>query len=118
MNRPSLLVIEALVMIGPYLTNSGKFLDASALFGGTVRLAQSIGRKSPSSMIKSCFSFNVLSAPRPTAAESSCTFQRGEDSQESLVVDATYGSAVLNGPGQASSNIKHGRLPTSRTHHY
>ncbi|KAL2051402.1 hypothetical protein ABVK25_008269 [Lepraria finkii] len=43
MNRPTLLVIEALVMMGPYLTNSGKFLDASALFGGTVRLAQSIG---------------------------------------------------------------------------
>lgn len=46
MSRPTLLVIEALVMMGPYLTNSGKFLDASAIFGGTVRLAQSIGRKS------------------------------------------------------------------------
>ena len=46
MNRPTLLVIEALVMMGPYLTNSGKFLDASALYGGTVRLAQSIGCKS------------------------------------------------------------------------
>ena len=45
MSRPTLLVIETLVMIGPYLTNSGKFLDASALFGGTVRLAQSIGCK-------------------------------------------------------------------------
>ena len=32
-----------MVMMGPYLTNSGKFLDASALFGGTIRLAQSIG---------------------------------------------------------------------------
>lgn len=32
-------------MMGPYLTNSGKFLDASALFGCTVRLAQSIGCK-------------------------------------------------------------------------
>lgn len=30
-------------MMGPYLTNSGKFLDASALFGLTVRLAQSVG---------------------------------------------------------------------------
>lgn len=45
MSRPTLLVIEALVMMGPYLTNSGKFLDASALFGSTVRLAQSIGCK-------------------------------------------------------------------------
>ena len=45
MSRPTLLVIQALVMMGPYLTNSGKFLDASALFGGTVRLAQSIGCK-------------------------------------------------------------------------
>lgn len=46
MNRPSVLAIEALIMIGPYLTNSGKFLDAWALFGITIRLAQSIGRKS------------------------------------------------------------------------
>ena len=46
MNRPSVLAIETLIMIGPYLTNSGKFLDAWALFGITIRLAQSIGRKS------------------------------------------------------------------------
>lgn len=46
MNRPTLLVIETLVMMGPHLTNSGKFLDASALFGVTARLAQSIGCKS------------------------------------------------------------------------
>ncbi|KAL9123878.1 MAG: hypothetical protein Q9217_006735 [Psora testacea] len=45
MNRPTLLVIQTLVMMGPYLTNRGKFLDASGLFGGTVRLAQSIGCK-------------------------------------------------------------------------
>lgn len=32
-------------MMGPYLTNSGKFIDASAMFGLTVRLAQSIGRE-------------------------------------------------------------------------
>jgi len=49
MNRPTLLVIQTLVMMGPHLTNSGKFLDASALFGGTVRLAQSIGRTSKAS---------------------------------------------------------------------
>ena len=55
MSRPTLLVIEALVMMGPYLTNSGKFLDASALFGCTVRLAQSIGCKSRDSL--SSFSF-------------------------------------------------------------
>ncbi|KAG8533757.1 uncharacterized protein KY384_001498 [Bacidia gigantensis] len=42
-NRPTLLVVQTLVMIAPYLTNSGKFLDASALFGLTVRLAESIG---------------------------------------------------------------------------
>ncbi|KAI9708288.1 MAG: hypothetical protein M1812_008046 [Candelaria pacifica] len=43
MNRPSLLGIQTLIMIGPYLTNAGKFLDAWALFGTTIRLAQSIG---------------------------------------------------------------------------
>ena len=43
MNRPSLLAVETLILIGPYLTNSGKFLDAWALFGVTIRLAQSIG---------------------------------------------------------------------------
>ena len=45
MNRPTLLAIETLIMIGPYLTNSGRFLDAWALFGLTIRLAQSIGCK-------------------------------------------------------------------------
>lgn len=43
MNRPTLLGIQALIMIGPYLTNSGRFLDAWTLFGTTIRLAQSIG---------------------------------------------------------------------------
>ncbi|KAL9585054.1 MAG: hypothetical protein Q9212_001744 [Teloschistes hypoglaucus] len=45
-SRPTLLMVETLVMIGPYLTNSGRFLDAWALFGTTIRLAQSIGRMS------------------------------------------------------------------------
>ncbi|KAL8712728.1 MAG: hypothetical protein Q9225_006882 [Loekoesia sp. 1 TL-2023] len=44
-SRPKLLTVETLVMLGPYLTNSGRFLDAWALFGTTIRLAQSIGRK-------------------------------------------------------------------------
>ncbi|KAF2027732.1 hypothetical protein EK21DRAFT_71311, partial [Setomelanomma holmii] len=43
MHRPSLLCIQALIMIGPYLTNSGRFLDAWTLFGTTIRLAHSIG---------------------------------------------------------------------------
>ena len=43
MNRPTLLSIETLIIMGPYLTNCGKLLDASAIFGMTVRLAQSIG---------------------------------------------------------------------------
>lgn len=30
-------------MIGPYLTNSGRFLDAWVLFGTTIRLAHSVG---------------------------------------------------------------------------
>ncbi|KAI9815597.1 MAG: hypothetical protein M1832_005458 [Thelocarpon impressellum] len=43
LNRPTLLCIQTLIMIGPYLTNAGKFLDAWALFGTTIRLAHSIG---------------------------------------------------------------------------
>ncbi|KAI9836348.1 MAG: hypothetical protein M1837_003396 [Sclerophora amabilis] len=43
MNRPTLLGLQTLIMIGPYLTNAGKFLDAWALFGVTIRLAQSVG---------------------------------------------------------------------------
>ena len=43
MSRPTLGGIQTLVMIGPYLTNSGRFLDAWTLFGTTVRLAHSIG---------------------------------------------------------------------------
>ncbi|KAI9821096.1 MAG: hypothetical protein M1827_003830 [Pycnora praestabilis] len=43
MSRPTLLSVQVLIMIGPYLTNSGKFLDAWTLFGTTIRLAQSLG---------------------------------------------------------------------------
>lgn len=43
MSRPTLCAIQTLVMIGPYLTNSGRFLDAWTLFGTTVRLAHSVG---------------------------------------------------------------------------
>ncbi|KAF2657015.1 hypothetical protein K491DRAFT_743597 [Lophiostoma macrostomum CBS 122681] len=43
MNRPTLLGIQALIMMEPYLTNSGRFLDAWTLFGTTIRLAHSIG---------------------------------------------------------------------------
>lgn len=43
MSRPTLRSLHALLIIGPYLTNSGRFLDAWSLFGLTIRLAQSIG---------------------------------------------------------------------------
>lgn len=43
MNQPTLLGIQTLIMMGPYLTNSGRFLDAWTLFGTTIRLAHSIG---------------------------------------------------------------------------
>ncbi|KAK5705260.1 hypothetical protein LTR97_002378 [Elasticomyces elasticus] len=43
MHQPTLLGIQTLVMMGPYLTNSGRFLEAWTLFGSTVRMAHSIG---------------------------------------------------------------------------
>ena len=43
LHKPSLLAIEALIMIGPFLVNSGRFLEAWTLFGTTIRLAQAIG---------------------------------------------------------------------------
>ncbi|RMZ68569.1 fungal specific transcription factor [Pyrenophora seminiperda CCB06] len=43
MHKPSLLAIQVLVMIGKYLTNTGKYLDAFTLFGTTIRLAHAIG---------------------------------------------------------------------------
>jgi hypothetical protein len=43
MHKPSLLGVQALIIIGPYLTNSGRFLDAWTLFGTTIRIAQAIG---------------------------------------------------------------------------
>jgi hypothetical protein len=47
LSRPTLSVVEALLMIGPYLTNAGKYLDAWSLFGITIRLAQAIGCQYP-----------------------------------------------------------------------
>ena len=43
MNTPTLLGIQTLVMMGPYLTNSGRLLDGWALFGLTIRLSHSMG---------------------------------------------------------------------------
>ena len=77
LNRPTLLVIEALIMMGPYLTNSGKFLDASALFGLTVRLAQSIGCESQPTPLIVRLQSNNRSTPRSAFAKSSCTLERG-----------------------------------------
>ena len=45
MSRPSIRVIETLLIIDAYLANSGKSLDASSLFATTVRLAQVLGSK-------------------------------------------------------------------------
>ena len=44
LSRPTLLTIETLTLICSYLTNSGKMLDAWALLGTGIRLAQGIGR--------------------------------------------------------------------------
>ena len=43
MHKPSLLAVESLIMIGPFLCNSGRFLDSWTLFGTTIRVAQAIG---------------------------------------------------------------------------
>ncbi|KAG9194321.1 hypothetical protein G6011_04356 [Alternaria panax] len=42
-HKPSLSAIQTLLMIGSYLTNTGRMLDAYTLFGTTIRLAHSIG---------------------------------------------------------------------------
>lgn len=79
LNRPSLLAIETLVMIGPYLTNSGKFLDAWALFGLTIRLAQSIGREysflflSFSSLFPPFYCFPAAAAVQPSTLLRMCS---------------------------------------------
>jgi hypothetical protein len=43
MNTPTLLAVQALIIIGPYLVNSGRLMDAWTLFGTTIRIAHSIG---------------------------------------------------------------------------
>lgn len=43
LSRPTLWSLQALLIVGPYLTNSGRFLDAWSMFGLTIRLAQSLG---------------------------------------------------------------------------
>ena len=53
LSRPTLAVIETLLMIGSYLTNTGRSLDASSIFGTTVRLAQAIGCECRISMFSS-----------------------------------------------------------------
>lgn len=43
MSQPTLLSIQALLLLGPYLINTGRFLDAWSLFGTTIRSAQAMG---------------------------------------------------------------------------
>lgn len=43
MSRPTLVSIQTLLLIGSYLNNSGRSLDAWTLFGITIRLAHSMG---------------------------------------------------------------------------
>ena len=43
MSRPTLLGVQAILMMCPYLTNSGRFLDAWTLFGTVIRLSHSLG---------------------------------------------------------------------------
>lgn len=43
MNQPTMLGIQTLAILGLYLTNTGRFLDAWALFGVTIRVAHSLG---------------------------------------------------------------------------
>ena len=45
MNRPTILAVETLLLISPYLIDTGRFLDAYTLFGTTIRVAQALGRK-------------------------------------------------------------------------
>ncbi|KAI4850334.1 hypothetical protein E4T44_02811 [Aureobasidium sp. EXF-8845] len=42
-SRPTLSCIQAMIMLAPYLTNSGRFLDAWSISGLTIRLAHSVG---------------------------------------------------------------------------
>ena len=43
MNRPTVLAIETLLLMSPYLIDTGRFLDAYTLFGTTIRVAQGLG---------------------------------------------------------------------------
>jgi len=100
-------------MIGPYLTNSGKFLDASALFGITVRLAQSIGCKNTMLAEKRPTTDCHFSAPSSKPAQSTSDSPGGRSPKDHLVVDASHRSAIFHGSRETTSDIKHRRLPVT-----
>ncbi|KAJ5030435.1 hypothetical protein PSV08DRAFT_347476 [Bipolaris maydis] len=54
MHKPSLVAVQTLILIGKYLANSGKFLDAFILFGTTIRSAHSIGLHCNPKHLTSC----------------------------------------------------------------
>lgn len=109
LNRPTLLTIQTLIMMGAYLTNCGKFLDSSAMFGVTVRLAQSIGRTYLSFLYPPVRNrlVNVVSAPRSKRVKSSSVPSGDGHPQKFVVVDAAHGSALLHGAGQAAGRFEH-----------
>ncbi|KAJ9200415.1 transcriptional regulator family: Fungal Specific TF [Paecilomyces variotii] len=54
MNRPTLLAVHTLLLIGAYLVNGGKFLDAYTLYGQTIRVAQGMGLHQDPQYLDSC----------------------------------------------------------------
>lgn len=45
MNRPTLLSVQTLLIMGLYLINMGKFLESYTIFGITIRVSQALGCK-------------------------------------------------------------------------
>ncbi|EUC50671.1 hypothetical protein COCMIDRAFT_78179, partial [Bipolaris oryzae ATCC 44560] len=54
MHKPSLVAVQTLILIGKYLANSGRILDAFILFGTTIILAHSIGLHCNPKHLTSC----------------------------------------------------------------
>jgi len=107
MNRPTLLAVQILLLLGAYLVNTGKFLDAYSLYGLTIRVAQGMG----------CMYHRVYtgvdlqtdlrqsSTSGPTVSQPRAQPKGMRSPSQSVVADAFHRPVLLDDSGPSAGDI-------------
>lgn len=114
LNRPTLLSLETLLLIGPYLINTGRFLDASTLFGLVIRVAQGMGCRFWTPLLPNPDSDPSSCSTSPTGpSRTSAPTPRTDYSSDTVVVDPPSRPVLQYEPRSTARHLRSGRLPPS-----